>query len=38
MVDRHYKKVLVATMRITTNTTPTPLKAAGNTGGVSEYG
>ena len=32
MVDRHYKKVLVATMRITTNTTPKT-----TTGGQSEY-
>ena len=32
MVDRHYKKVLVATMRITTNTTPETLS-----GDTSEY-
>ena len=31
MVDRHYKKVLVATMRITTNTNPHTL------GDTSEY-
>ena len=33
MVDRHYKKVLVATMRITTNTTP----ETDTLGGQSEY-
>ena len=34
MVDRHYKKVLVATMRITTNTTPPKQTLSGD---LSEY-